>query len=125
MFDRQATFTKAFLGLAAQGFNRAGEVTTRSYNDESYFNCLYRGPNGYKCAIGHCITDEQYRTIQEGMGATSPEVCAVMGYAYQSDDSRWASRLQYVHDTGKTPMQMLEKLLLFVMEHNLTVPKYN
>ena len=31
--------------------------------------CLYRGPNGLKCAAGHLISDEEYNPSMEGRGA--------------------------------------------------------
>ena len=35
----------------------------RSVND--YGMCMYRGDEGRKCAIGHCIPDEEYQPIFE------------------------------------------------------------
>lgn len=46
--DKQAMFNAAYIGLAGQGFERSfveGE------------GCMYRGRDGKKCAIGHCLPD--------------------------------------------------------------------
>lgn len=43
-------------------FNEAGEKVIaqgRQSIDKSSNTCVYRGPNGIKCAVGHLITDEQ------------------------------------------------------------------
>ena len=36
--------------------------------------CLYRGPNGAKCFIGHMIKDSQYHETMEGEGIDDYEV---------------------------------------------------
>lgn len=60
--------------------------------------CLYRGPNGLKCAVGHCISDDEYDPLWDqdnGMGVwyISREV------RYWSDDQvQLAGLLQEAHD---------------------------
>lgn len=48
-----------------------GEV---SYSSGGINRCMYRGPKGRKCAIGHLIVDEHYRKSFEGEGATRNNV---------------------------------------------------
>lgn len=36
--------------------------------------CLYRGPNGAKCLIGHVIDDEHLDPAYNGWGASSPQI---------------------------------------------------
>jgi hypothetical protein len=39
-----------------------------SYSPSS--GCVYRGPNGLKCAVGHLIPDSQYKKEMENVGAS-------------------------------------------------------
>lgn len=51
-------------------------VGRRSINPSSELNstrCLYRGPNGKKCAIGRHIPDEEYDPEMEGKGVCDYE----------------------------------------------------
>ena len=48
MLTNQEIFDKALFGIRGQGYQRS----------VSDFGCAYRGHNGLKCAVGHCIDDE-------------------------------------------------------------------
>lgn len=57
MSPLQEVFNKATAAVIAQG--------VRSSNgDEAGATCLYRGPNGIKCAVGHLLSDEQMRKYE-------------------------------------------------------------
>lgn len=43
--------------------------------------CLYRGPNGNKCAVGHLIPDDKYVPEMEVVPAT--RICEFIGIPYQ------------------------------------------
>ena len=45
----QEAFDKAVAGVRAQGYQISMDEKT---------NCVYRGPNGLRCAVGHLIPDE-------------------------------------------------------------------
>jgi len=57
--DKQEMFNAAYIDLAGQGFERSvnGGI------------CLYRGPNGTKCAIGYCLSDEEASKFSDSDGA--------------------------------------------------------
>lgn len=112
----QQVFDKAYLGLKAQGFERSHENAT----------CLYRGPDGKKCAIGHVIPDEHYRPEMEG--------CSVLYI------TRWCRealpvglrgmpaqlalyRLQRCHDQARDPEDMQRRLVHYAEDWELTVPE--
>lgn len=120
-FNRQKTFNKAYRGLKAQGFKQAGRMK-KNYDGEEAFDCQYRGDNGMKCAIGHCIPDSKYHNQLEGDGARSEKLCLVMGYKYGSGDAVWANDLQMIHDRNSQPELMQEALIAFAKAHELTVP---
>lgn len=51
MLTKQEIFDKALNGLRSQNYAKS----TKSPNSGS---CAYRGHNGLKCAIGHCVDDD-------------------------------------------------------------------
>ena len=57
--DKQEAFNAAWLGLKSQGFERSADGGL----------CMYRGPNGLKCALGWCIPDYMYAPEMEGCSA--------------------------------------------------------
>lgn len=70
---------------------KSGLVNVRGNVEE----CLYRGPDGLKCAIGVLIPDEKYTTDLENLKATDPviiEAANLQGVETLGDD------LQHVHD---------------------------
>lgn len=69
--------------LKKQG-RKAGVAKGFVVNDEEDFTCLYRAPNGDKCAVGIHILDKQYQPEMEGLKARDivttdslPQLCKV------------------------------------------------
>ena len=60
MSELQKFFEQAVKGLLAQGVASRGHIP-----GYSKYNCMYRAPDGCKCAIGMCISDNAYNTIIE------------------------------------------------------------
>lgn len=84
---RQTMFNTAVRGLAAQG--RKSERAEGA--------CLYRGPNGTKCAIGMLIADEDYRPVFEGCNPLANEIRKAAGI--RPEDTLFACELQsQLHD---------------------------
>jgi len=52
----QQIFDAGVSGVLAQG----------GYSANAFGDCLYRGANGCKCALGHSIPDDDYDTSLEG-----------------------------------------------------------
>jgi hypothetical protein len=79
--------------------------SAKFYDEEGYRDevemCLYRGPEGAKCAVGHLIPDRQYR---KGMDADSglPVEQLMLEYfpAYSEDTDKlyFLKHLQMAHD---------------------------
>lgn len=108
---RQEIFDLAWNGLKAQGFRRAyGGIGV---------GCLYRGPDGMKCAIGHCIADERYDPEMDMCGQRS---LAFRAAGVASEDYDFAIELQTVHDCGRRPEAMEDNLRRFASRHSLTIP---
>ena len=80
------------------------------------FDCLYRGPNGLKCAIGVLIPDEKYEPEFEGLGAINKELCAAAGISHIGKD--FLGDLQDIHDQHR-PSRWAQKLRAFAKKHKL------
>ena len=98
--------------------------------------CLYRGPNGLKCAVGALIPDELYAPEIEGVSVltttydvsneTNPRVALLnqllkkLGIAPCSDEKRLLIRLQYIHDSiSYDPTSWRALLLKVAVKFNL------
>lgn len=58
--------------------------------------CMYRGPNGTKCAAGILIPDEDYRVEMEGWFVANYRIKAVLEKYGHSEIL--VARLQHIHD---------------------------
>lgn len=72
-------------------------------------SCLYRGPNGTKCAIGHLIPDEHYNRCMEGAAVPSKDSYRTVAASHLvealeasgfsgAEDFRFLRQLQACHD---------------------------
>lgn len=102
--DRQAIFNQVRDHLLAQG--------VRSVNQHGA--CLYRGPDGRKCAIGALISDEHYSAVldRKNLSAKNEHVVSAVSkslgvdithVSYCSPDYQWSDvqflrALQEMHD---------------------------
>lgn len=58
--------------------------------------CLYRGPNGLKCAVGHLIADDEYGAFME---ACTINASCFDKFEISHDRRRLLTRLQDIHDS--------------------------
>jgi hypothetical protein len=63
--------------------------------------CLYRSPDGKKCAAGAAITDEQYKPEMEGKSIRA--VIIQLDITSLSQHAELLSELQGVHDIHEVP----------------------
>lgn len=120
--QKQDIFNKAYLGLASQGFRRSMKVLELEKGENHL--CAYRGDDGLKCAIGHCIDDKNYKPSLETRGAQELEVRQAMGLKgrLNSDDRCFLGGLQGCHDYTSHADLMQDRLREFAAEYSLTVP---
>lgn len=113
----QQVFDDAYRGLAAQGFERS----IRRDANGAYLGCAYRGSEGRRCALGHCIPDDRYNAlVEEYVGIF---LVPRMPGLFSSDISdRALSELQGRHDAAVTPGLMRTELAAFAASHDLTIP---
>lgn len=117
--NKQEIFTKAYIGLRDQGFERS--VTVDEHGDET---CAYRGDNGLKCAIGHCIPDERYKPELEGDTPNhNPKLLGkALGFSLTPEDALWLTDLQRCHDSACSGSGVQRYLRRFAEKHGLEVP---
>ena len=78
----QEIFNIAYLGLAKQNWRRAMSIT-----DGGRPACAYRGNDGLKCAIGHCVPDE---LVTEG--TTTKTVHRLLNGYLTGMESEWTEK---------------------------------
>jgi len=103
----QEIFNTVFLGLKGQGFVRSIRAGM----------CMYRGPNGLKCAVGHLIPDEKYeKDFEFGPLYNVANAIGLKKFVL------FLSDLQSVHDRNPNPGLMEAELHAFAESRGLTVP---
>lgn len=114
-FTLQEAFDTAYLGVLRQG------RPSRSSPGSSGPKCLYRGPDGLKCAMGFLIDDETARK-NEGRGAY--RIAHVLGWSTRLCDL--ADCLQTAHDKASVGGSFLplfkDRAVLVAEQFGLTVP---
>lgn len=105
-----------------QAFNRIARHLMKqgehSKEIGDYGSCLYRGPNGTKCAIGALIPDSQYDENFEGEDLV---VIRMKARALKGLRIAFLSEMQGVHDNND-PDKWAEELLKFAKQHRLKIP---
>ncbi len=105
--NKQEIFNKAYLGLRDQGFEQS----------EQDGECRFKGPRGQRCALGHCLTDEQLEVADHKgtywvMGQIAPGSPRLRDFL---------GDLQLVHDDN--PYFMRAALERFAAARGLAVPE--
>lgn len=132
----QEAFTKAYIGLAEQGFKRSRAIFENStFNSAGQLFCAYRAKDDdsgkeMKCAIGHLVPDELINDWVSGRSIGT--ILRRLDYAPERNAS-WIelfgncsindlSELQMVHDLAETPEDMKARLVNFAARCELTIP---
>ncbi len=131
----QEAFTKAYIGLAEQGFVRSrAAFTNKEFNCAGQLFCAYRAKDAdtgkeLKCAIGHLVSDDMLNDWVSGRSIGSilklgakPDRNASWIELFQNCSHNDLSELQQVHDHCETPEAMKAALLRFADRRELTVP---
>lgn len=82
--------------------------------------CLYRGPNGTKCAIGALITDEEYKRIEDARCKDLKvyEVEDLQIVSLQGLTIDFLEELQIIHDHYEV-QDWKNQLEIFAKKYNL------
>lgn len=88
----QEIFDKALFGIRQQNYAQSSKFST----------CVYRGNNGTKCAVGHCIDDETAKKWDTFSDSSIQQVFQIdeEGFMKIFDESQieLLAALQYCHD---------------------------
>ena len=117
---RQELFNRSVAGLAGQDFIRSFDISKRGFVGNG---CVYRGPNGTKCAIGHLIPDEKYNPLVDSGQYDTKEVCEKAGLPVLHYSDTFYGQLQECHDQGVVPQEMRRYLRDFGIRHCLELPE--
>ena len=93
--------------------------------------CLYRGPNGLKCAIGFAIPDDRYDPNMDGNYVASVVLQLWRGVVVeglQADDAAFADAVQSAHDKASGEgrafiTDFMERVRKVAERFGLTVPQ--
>ncbi len=98
--DRQDVFNRVATHLLTQ--NKKSAIQRPPEKGGEF--CVYRGPDGTKCAIGALIKDEFYSSDLERKycdhGVVIPALEASLNCCLSDDDKDFLRRLQRVHDSA-------------------------
>lgn len=113
--ETQELFNKIYLGLKSQNFEKSA-----IYENDN-LRCLYRGPNGLKCAVGFLVTDEKYNESIEHM---SPCDLIAKKIVELSDiHIIFLREMQSIHDNACDPEDMRLELESYAKDLGLVIPK--
>lgn len=92
MHKYQIAFNDAVAGVVKQG----------DFGYDSVTGCMYRTPEGLKCAIGHLIPDDKYDENFEKVGLTAVIASgALEPYGLGAEDAPFLTELQASHDMAR------------------------
>lgn len=92
-------------------------LTQNAVSEDEGGTCMYRGPNGLKCAVGVLIPDELHCPSMEGEPADGWMVADILRPL--GHDVELCADLQRIHDIGYTD-DWHEALADLACEHGLT-----
>ena len=106
--------------IVANGMLKQGKKS----EDRGSSSCLYRGPNGLKCAIGMLMPDNLYDSIMEGQSASESDVMKTLNVPNTVAFADFLDNLQGVHD-DHLPNDWDRELVNFAHHYGLNpLPMY-
>jgi hypothetical protein len=95
----------------------AAHLLTQGVRSQGGDMCLYRGPDGTKCAAGSLIPDALYTPDIEGQTWPVPSLRDVLPFTRAQNEL--IRELQWVHD-GKDCQDWATELMCVLMRHGLS-----
>lgn len=82
-------------------------------------DCLYRGPDGMKCAVGHCIPNGEYRPSFDGNGG-APAISVIRKVpSITAEIHPMMHGLQRSHDSSENAKELRGKLVVVAECHGV------
>lgn len=123
--NRQEIFDIVVTNLLKQKKRSFGEYkpTAFRYNEAHLYNgCLYRSPEGLKCAVGWLIPDELYIPEMENLPiellVENHVTAALHKIGISDNDFPFVQHLQYIHDSF-SPDEWTSQFLKAAYDYNL------
>lgn len=96
----QEVYTHILLSLRKQGKASISDTLPHSTKLTS---CAYRGESGAKCAVGHCISDEDYSSEMESQGVYTLSARGYLdegnlGWMADPEMMHFLAKMQSLHD---------------------------
>ena len=100
-----------------------GEKSTKVLHGYGNEQCVYKNPDGLKCAVGCLITDKEYTPEMEGktvdgLFASYPNLAERLG----KENFHLLNGLQLIHD-HRYPKSWKRSLQNYAVLHNLKFPR--
>lgn len=111
-YTNQTAFDKA-----APALIRQRQFSRKEYRGDDV--CLYRSPDGCKCAIGHLIPDEKYNPAMECKPIASIFSKMDLKELFENCDLEFLKDLQLAHDGALNPSEFESRLLEAAKNHGL------
>ncbi len=113
MLSRQEIFDKVWDWFVTEG-------NPRSVGPDG--ECLYRGPDGARCAAGVLIPDELYKGKLESVGVYGLPRELLRAIGVEDKDVGFLRALQWAHDEAWDRGSMEKRLQVFAIEEELNTP---
>jgi hypothetical protein len=116
MFTLQETFNMICEGFAKQNWEPASIIEPNcGYVKDT--KCAYRLPNGYKCAVGQLISDEEYLGTFEDEPILNVIQCCP---SLQKHSPSFLSFMQLIHDeTARFNKNLKDEMRMVATNKNL------
>lgn len=111
----QEIYTKIFLGLAGQGWERSVQANGGK--------CVFRNGEGCKCAVGHLILDDKYTPGMESMSISEVNNMGAFGVLLCQKQRFNLSDFMDLHDNALDARDMEARFRQYGKELNLVIPE--
>ena len=113
--NKQEMFNKMWLGLSGQGWKRSAREDGA---------CMYRGPGGLKCAVGHLLSDEACsgEVGPDDYGAVVDLPFWFLKYEGLYDELDFLNDAQGAHDEAGVPEEMEDNFRFLAVSYGLDIP---
>lgn len=117
--NAQEIFGRVYIGIIKQGGPSINPASSE---------CLYRSPQGRKCAVGQLLLDEFYNKEMEGKTVGSPLIDnGLFSSGVTNSNLQFVKILQNIHDVAAFEADNEDKLFveIFKKEMQAVIKRYN